>query len=193
MVFAGPFRIFAGFDLVPKAHGISPARPLRRVAIHMVPAAILKGDGENIHDGMVQRLAARLRVHLLRVIRPGADHVMGVVAGMDDDLLNRIHIRDLFAHAEGQVNQRLGLVFGRMFLGVGIKNGALGFARFRQRHFVIDRAIDILAVGTPGKHPGNHAVFAFINRRRRALTTHAAIHRFHGKLAGMGGGIGLPG
>jgi hypothetical protein len=80
-----------------------------------------------------------------------------------------------------------------VFLGVGIKDRALGLARFRQRHFVIDRAIDILAVGPPGKHPGNHAVFAFINRRRRALTTHAAINRFHGKLAGMGGGIGLPG
>ena len=142
---------------------------------------------------MVQRLAARLRVHLLRVIRPGADHVMGVVAGMDDDLLNRFHIRDLFAHAKGQVNQRLALVFGRMFLGVGIKDGALGFARFRQRHFVIDRAIDILAVGPPGQHPGNHAVFTFINRRRRAFAPHAAIHGFHRKLAGMGGRIGLPG
>ena len=193
MVFAGPFRIFAGFDLVPKAHGISPARPLRRVAIHMVPAAILQRDGEDIHDGMVQRLAARLRVHLLRVIRPGADHVMGVMAGMDDDLFNRFHIRDLFAHAEGQVNQRLGLVFGRMFLGVGIKDGPLGFARFRQRHFVIDRAIDILAVGPPGQNPGNHTVLTFINRRRRALAAHAAIHGFHRELAGMGRGIGLPG
>ena len=193
MVFAGPFRIFAGFDLVPEPDGIGAARPLRRVAIHMVPTAILQRDGEDIHDGMVQRLAARLRVHLLRVIRPGADHVMGVMAGMDDDLLNRFHIRDLFAHAEGQVNQRLGLVFGRMFLGVGIKDGPLGFARFRQRHFVIDRAIDILAVGTPGKHPGNHAVFTFIDRRWRAFTAHAAIHRFHRQLAGMGGRIGLPG
>ena len=142
---------------------------------------------------MIERLAARLRVHLLGIIRPGADHVMRVMAGMDDDLLNRIHILDLLAHAKGQVNQRLGLVFGRVFLGVGIKDGALGFARFRQRHFVIDRAIDILAVGPPGKHPGNHAVFTFINRRRRALTTHAAIHRFHRKLAGMGRRIGLPG
>ena len=41
MVFAGPFRIFPRFDLVPKPDGISPARPLRRIAIHMVPTAIL--------------------------------------------------------------------------------------------------------------------------------------------------------
>ena len=159
----------------------------------MVPTAILQGDREDIHDGVIQRLTARLRVHLLRVIGAGADHVMGVMAGMDDDFLNRLHILDLLTHAKGQVNQRLGLVFGRVFLGVGIKDRALGLARFRQRHFVIDRAIDILAVGPPGKHPGNHAVFTFINRRRRALTTHAAIHRFHRQLAGMGGGIGLPG
>ena len=193
MVFAGPFRFFAGFDLVPEPDGIGAARPLRRVAIHMVPTAILQRDREDIHDGVIQRLAARLRVHLLRVIRPGANHIMGVVAGMDDDLFDRIHILDLLPHAKGQVNQRLGLVFGGMLLGVGIKDRALGLARFRERHFVIDRAIDILAVGTPGEHPGNHAVFTFIDRGRGAFAAHAAIHRFHGKLAGMGGRIGLPG
>jgi hypothetical protein len=59
----------------------------------VVPAAVLQGDGEDVHDGMVQRLAAGLRVHLLRVVRPGPDHVVGVVGGVDGDLLDRVEVR----------------------------------------------------------------------------------------------------
>ena len=35
----------------------------------MVPGAVLQGDGEDVHDRMVQRFAAGIRVHLRRAAR----------------------------------------------------------------------------------------------------------------------------
>ena len=61
----------------------------RGVAVHVVPAPVLQGDREDVHDAVIQRLAAGLRVHLLRIVRAGADHIVRVVAGVDDDLLDR--------------------------------------------------------------------------------------------------------
>jgi hypothetical protein len=61
---------------------------------------------------VVERFAARLRVHFLRVVGAGAYDVMRVVRGMDDDLFDRFQILDALAHAEGEVDQRLALVFG---------------------------------------------------------------------------------
>ena len=83
-----------------------------------------------------------------------------------------------------QIDQRLALIFGRMFLGVGIEDGALRFALFRQRH-------DIFRLGST-KQPGDKAVLALIGRRRRAFAAHHAIDGFDGHLARECRRIGLP-
>ena len=102
-----------------------------------MPAAVLQRDRENIHDGMVERLAARFRIHLLRIVGAGADHIMGVMAGMDHDPLDLGEIADLAAPSAREVDQRLALIFGRMLLGVGIEDGALGLALAGKRHLRI--------------------------------------------------------
>ena len=102
-----PLRIFPGFDLVPQPHGVGAAGAARRVAVHVMPAPILQGDGEDVHDRVIQRFPTCLRVHLLRVVGAGTDHGMRVVAGVDDDPLDLIEIGNLLSHAERQVDQRL--------------------------------------------------------------------------------------
>jgi hypothetical protein len=108
-----------------------------------------------------------------------------VVAGADEDARHILPALDLPAHAEGEIDQRLTLVFRRMLLGVGVEDRALGVARRGQRH-------DILRLGAI-EHPGDDAVLAFIDRTRRALAAHGAVNSLHGELAGMARGIGLPG
>ena len=54
----------------------------------MVPSAIFPGNGENIHDAVVERLARGVGVHLLRIIRTRTDDVVCVVAGADDDFVD---------------------------------------------------------------------------------------------------------
>ncbi len=89
------------------------------------------------------------------------------------------------AHAEREIDQRLRLIFRAVFLGEAVHDGALAFARRGQRHVVIRlRSI---------QHPGDHAVLAFINRRRRAFAAQHAIHRFDRQLAGMRGSVSFPG
>src|SRR3546814_3961744 len=73
---------------------------------------------------MIERFAARLRVHLLRVVRAGADHIMGVVAGLYQHAFDLREIADLRSHPLGEVDQRLALIFGGIFLGVGVENCA---------------------------------------------------------------------
>ena len=58
------------------------------------------------------------------------------------------------AEPAGQVDQRLGLVFGRMLLGVGVQDGALRLTRRRQRHRVDGPRT--------AEQPGEHPVFPLI-------------------------------
>ena len=41
---------------------------------------------------MVQRFPTRFRVHLLGVVRTGADHVMSMMAGVDQDFFHVIEV-----------------------------------------------------------------------------------------------------
>ena len=93
-------------------------------------------------------------------------------------------IADLRPHPARQIDQRLALIFRRMFLGVGIEDGALGFALFRQRH-------GVFRLG-PAEQPGDETVFALIGRRWRAFAAHHAIDGFDRHLAGKRRRIGLP-
>ena len=97
----------------------------------MVPGTVLKGDGQDVHDGVVQRFAAGLEVHLLRVVGARADDVVGVVAGMQHHVLHLVEaarLADFRTEAAGQIDQRLALIFGRVLLGVGVQDDALGLA-----------------------------------------------------------------
>ncbi len=90
------------------------------------------------------------------IVRAGTDHVVGVVAGLDQHGGHVGRVRGfggvLFVEFAGEVDPRLGLVLGGVFLGVGVQDGALGFTGQRQRHLVGGvRAV---------QHPGNDAVFA---------------------------------
>ncbi len=97
----------------------------------MVPRAVLQGDGEDVGDGVVEGLARCSRVVLLRVVRAGADDVMGVVAGTDQ---HRLHVRRvgqlrvLMVQLPGEVDPGLGLVLGRVLFGVGVEDGPLGLS-----------------------------------------------------------------
>src|SRR5262249_30418256 len=98
-----PLGILTRLDLVPEPHGVGASCATRRIAVNMMPAPVLKGDSEDVHDRVVERLAARLWVHLLRIVGTGAYHCVRVVAGVDYDLLDLLQIGDLLAHAEGEV------------------------------------------------------------------------------------------
>src|SRR5579863_6194290 len=133
MIALGPAAIFDGRYLAPERDCIRPCGTFRCVGFLMVPAAILQRDRENIHDRVVERFAAGLRVHLLRIVGAGADHVVRVMAGMDDDTLDPREIADLRSHPAREIDQSLALVFGRMLLGVGIENRPLRLTLLRQR------------------------------------------------------------
>jgi hypothetical protein len=150
----------------------------------MMPAAVLQGDGEDVHDRVVERLPAGLRVHLLRVVGAGADDVVGVVAGVQTMIFSIASWSPILPHAlEGEVDQRLALVLGRMLLGVGVEDGALGLALLRQRHFDVGGAWP----GPAGQQPGDETILALIDRRRGAFAPHRPVDRFDGHLAGEGG------
>ena len=97
----------------------------------MVPGAVLQRDGEDVRDRVVERLAARGRVVLLRVVGAGADDVVGVV-GLDQHRLHDVFgsrsFRVLAVQLAGQVDPGLRLVLGRVLLGVGVEDRALGLA-----------------------------------------------------------------
>src|SRR5712691_9498859 len=84
MIAASPLFVFPSFDAAPEPNRIRAAGAFRRVALNMMPAAILKSHGEDIHDGMIESFPAGFWIELLRIVRAGADHVVCVVAGMDD-------------------------------------------------------------------------------------------------------------
>ena len=77
-----------------------------------MPAAVFKRDGKDVHDGMVERFATCLRVHLLRIVGAGADHEMGVMAGVDDNALDPCEVAELRSQPARQIDQRLALIFG---------------------------------------------------------------------------------
>ena len=113
---------------------------------------------------------------------------MGVVAGLDQHGLHVGGVGDLGVFAvelARQVDPRLGLVLGGVFLRVGVQDGALGLAGRGQRHHVG-------GVGAV-QHPGDDAVFAFVDRHGGGLAAHGAVHRFDGHLPGEGRGVGFPG
>ncbi len=192
MVAACPLGVLAGLDLVPQRDGIGPRGALRGIAVDVVPASVLQGDREDVHDRVVQRLAAGLGVHLLRVVGAGADHVVRVVAGVQDDLRDPRQVGDLAAHPERQVDQRLALVFGAVLLGEAVHDGALRLARFGQRHVVVGLGQSLVARGASREDPRDYRILAFVDRTRRALAAHRPVHRLHRQLAGVRGRIGFP-
>ena len=154
----------------------------------MVPGAVLQGDREDVRDGVVQCFAAGRGAVLLRIVGAGADHEVGVVAGLDQHGLHVGRVGDLRVPAvelARQVDPRLRLVLGRVLLGVGVHDGALGFAGGRQRH----------GVGGIGavQHPGDDAVLALVDRHGGGLAAHGPVRGLDGHLAGKRRGVGLPG
>ena len=179
-----PLRVFHRGNLVPECDGLIAVGAFRRIGFLVVPAAVFERDGEDVHDGVIERFAAGLRVHLLRIIGASADHIMGVMAGVDDDALDLRQSADLRPHATRQINQRLALILGGMLLGVGVEDRALRLALFRQRH-------DVLRLRAT-QQIRDEAVFAFPGRRRRAFAAQHAVDGFDRHLACEGWRIGLP-
>ena len=194
VIAARPLWVFNGRNLVPEAHRVRALGAFRRVGADMVPLAVLQGDRKNIHDRVVEGFPRSFRVHLLRIAGAGADDVMGVMRRMQNDRLHLVEIADFLAHAEGEIDQRLRLVFRRMFLGVGFKDGALCFTRAGERHMIgrVIGAFALIARGAAVEDERDHRVFAFIDRRRRALAPHATVDRFDGELASIGRRKGFP-
>src|ERR1035441_3689099 len=184
VIAVGPFRVFLGADLMPQGDESGIAHEFRRVTLHVMPEAGVQRRGEDVHEAVVERFAAGLRVQLLRVAGAGADDGVGVVAGMDNDLPNSLEIGNLAAKAEGEINPRLGLVFGGMLLGIGIEYLAARLPRRRQWN--------IIRGARTAKHPSNDPILAFVDWGRAFLAPHGAVHRFDSKLAGMGRRVGLP-
>src|SRR5690606_19050137 len=89
VVAAGPLRIFFGGDLVPQLNGVGTAGTFWSVGIHVVPCAILQGHGEDVRNRVIQGFARCGRIVLLRVVRTGADDVVGVVRSLDQ---HRLHV-----------------------------------------------------------------------------------------------------
>ena len=187
VVAARPLGILGGGDLVPECDGVFATRTLGRVRVDVVPAAVLEGDGEDVRDRVVERLARSRRVVLLRVVRSRADHVVGVVAGVQDDPLDVRRVGEvgpLAVELAGEVDPGLGLVLGRVLFRVRVEDAALGLTVGGERHVVRGvRAIE---------HPGDDAVFAFVDRRRAGLAAHRAVDGLDGHLAGEGRGVRLP-
>ena len=150
----------------------------------MVPATVLECDREDVHDRVVECFSARQGVKFLRIVGAGANHGVGVMAGMNRDPINRRKIVDLGSQVEGQVDQRLCLVLGGVRFGVGLQHLPWRLTRRSQRN-LIDR------VGTI-QHPGDHRILALIDRARRSFPAYRPVDRFDGELAGKSGHICLP-
>ena len=84
---------------------------LSRYCSDVMPASVLKGDGEDVHGTVIERFAGGLRVHLLRIVRASADNAVGVVAGVEGDAFDFIRIGELRPETEREVDQCLSLIF----------------------------------------------------------------------------------
>src|ERR1700732_2939064 len=69
VVSASPLFVIPSFNAAPEPDSIRAAGAFRRVALDMVPAAILQSHGEDIHDGMIESFPAGHRIELLRIVR----------------------------------------------------------------------------------------------------------------------------
>src|SRR5690606_7566685 len=95
-----------------------------------------RSSGSREADGtdfgrVVARRAGGWRIVLLRVVSAGADHVVGVVRGAQRDRGDVRGIGELGVlglQAPGEVDPGLRLVLGRVLLGVGVQDRALGLA-----------------------------------------------------------------
>ena len=83
-----------------------------------------------------------------------------------------------------EVNQGLGLIFGRVLLGIGVENGTLCLAALGERNLV----------GGFGavQHPGNDAIFALVNGGGTGLAAHGTVNGFNRHFASKSGGVRLP-
>ena len=72
----------------------------------------------------------------MRIFCPGTNYVMGVMASVEGNLLNAFPVFDLFPNAEGQVDNSLALIFGRMLLRVRFKDSPFGFTIVRERYLI---------------------------------------------------------
>src|SRR5690606_15109354 len=79
------------------------------------------------------------------------------------------------AHTPRQVDERLALVLGRVLLGVGVEDGALRLARFRQRYLV--------ARSRAAQQPGDEPVLTLVGGRWGTLAAHGAVDGLDGHLA----------
>ena len=114
-----PFRVLDRGNTVPQFHGVRSLGTFGRVGIDVMPCLVLQRDRKDIHDRMIKRFAAGGGIHLLRIAGPGANYVVGMMAGLNDDVVDGLEIRNLRTHLARQVDQRLALVFRRVFLGIG--------------------------------------------------------------------------
>src|SRR5699024_1082561 len=79
---AGPLGVLGGADLVPQGDGVGPLGALGSIGTFVVPLAVLQRHGHDVGDGVVEGLPGGAGVVFLWVVRSGADHVVGVVAGV---------------------------------------------------------------------------------------------------------------
>ncbi len=153
-----------------------------------MPGAVLQRHGEDVRDGVVERLARGIRIVLLRVVRTRADDVVGVVRRVQGDRLDALGVveddRVLVVQLAGEVDPRLRLVLGRVLLRVRVEDGALGLALVGDRHLVGGiRAVE---------EPRDHAVLALVDRHGARLAAHRAVDRLDGHLARERGSVRLP-
>src|SRR5699024_887742 len=140
-------------------HSVGAAGAFGRIRISVVPGAVLQGHGEDVGDRVVQSLAGGSGLVLLRVVGSGADRIVGVVAGPDDDCFDVVRVGGigmLAVQIRGQVDPGLRLVLGRVLLGVGVQDGSVGVTGLRQ-------GVLVASIGAV-EHPCDHAVFALVDR-----------------------------
>ena len=188
MVATRPLGILGGRDEVPQRDGVGAAGPLGGVAALVIPGAVLQGDREDVRDRVVERLAARGGVVLLRVVRARADDVVGVVAGVQHDprdVRGVAQLGALGAEAAGEIDPRLRLVLGRVLLRVAVEDRASSLARLGQRHLV--------AGIHAAEQPRDDAVLALVDRGGACLAAHRPVDGLDRHLAREGRGVRLPG
>ena len=78
-----PLGDFFGADLVPQRDRRGTVGTLRGIGMHVVPSAVLRGDGEDVHGAVVEGLARGVWVHFLWVVGSCAYYVVRVMAGAD--------------------------------------------------------------------------------------------------------------
>jgi len=88
MIPLGPDRVLLRRYFLPQSDGVLPCRPFRTITVHMVPPAILQRNGKDIHYAVIERFPAGTWIHLLRIAGSGTDNKVGVMTGVDDNILD---------------------------------------------------------------------------------------------------------